>query len=174
MVDEKVLFKILISREDRALMQKQIIEKYKQSLISFTLNIPGPNKDSIKYREIHKEGMKAIVNSIENNGYRVEFSKIIYKETGAEGFVSLDIDPVELKNITTKIEDTHELGRLFDIDVFDSEHNQISRNDLGTPSRKCLLCHENAKICGKLRTHSLEELLQKIDNMYNLFFKTIN
>lgn len=173
MVDNKILFEILKSREDRVLMQKRIINKYNHSLISFTLNIPGSNKDSIEYRKIHNEGMKAIINTIAKNGYSIEFSETIYKGTGAEGFVSLDIDPIKLKNITTKIEDTHELGRLFDIDVFDYEHNQISRNNLGAPSRKCLLCNEDARICGKLRTHSLEELLQKINDMYHLFFQNI-
>lgn len=170
MVDKRALYEILKSREDRAAMQKKIIDKYKHSLISFTLNIPGPNKDNLKYRKIHDVGMNAITDLIKDKGYKIEFINVIYKNTGAEGYISIDIDPHELKMITMKIEDNHELGRLFDIDVFNSSYNQISRKDLNYLPRKCLLCGEDARVCSKTRAHSLEELIKKINQMYDSFF----
>lgn len=169
MVDKKVLYEILNSRENRALMQKKIIEMYKHSLISFTLNIPGPNKDSIEYRRIHDEGMRAITNTLEEKGYKIEYIERIYKSTGAEGYISIDIEPIELKIITVEIEDTHSLGRLFDIDVFDRDHNQISRRDIGYHPRKCLICDKDARVCSRSGLHSLDELIEKINYIYNSF-----
>lgn len=170
-MDEKVLYQILQSREDRALKQEEIIAKYKQPIISFTLNIPGPIKDSSRYREIHDLGMDLISNTLKSEDYDIEYMEKINKSTGPEGYFSINIDPLELKKITVKIENEHALGRLFDIDIFDSNIEQIARAELGLGPRKCLICENEAKVCNKAASHSIEELLNRIDNIYNLYFK---
>jgi len=170
MVDKKILMEILKSREDREIKQKEIIHKYKNSIISFTLNIPGPNKDSIKYRKIHDVGMETIINKLKDKGYKIDYIENIYKITGPEGYISLCINPIELKRITTTIEETHKLGRLFDMDVFDFNHNQISRRSLGYNPRKCLLCDKDAKVCSRSSSHSLEELIYKVNQIYYSYF----
>ena len=40
----------------------------------------------------------------------------------------------------TQIEEDGALGRLFDIDVMTAESPKISRQQLGSPPRRCLLC----------------------------------
>ena len=47
-------------------------------------------------------------------------------------------------------------------DVLEKENTKISRNDLGFPERKCLLCDNPACQCGRSRKHSIEELRKKI------------
>ena len=170
MIDEQIFHQILNSREDRALMQEKIIDKYNLPIISFTLNIPGPIKDSLEYRKIHEVGMELISNTFKKADYNIEFRSNIQKNTGPEGYFAIAIDPLELKKITIRIENEHPLGRLFDIDVFDSNHKQISRSDLGLNPRRCLICKEQAKVCNKSRVHSLEELTDEIEIIYNLYF----
>lgn len=172
MIDENIFYEILKSREDRSLMQERIIQKFNLPIISFTLNIPGPKKDSLEYRNIHGVGMEVISSTIIKTKYNIEYMESMDKRTGPEGYFSVDIDALELKRITVKIENEHQLGRLFDIDVFDFNHRQISRSDLDLSPRKCLLCEEIAKVCNKSGTHALEELIGKIDNMYNLYFNS--
>lgn len=166
MVDKEILYEILNSREERAARQKSLIEEYNNSLISFTLNIPGAKKDSPSYRDIHDIGMKKILNDIDKNAYKILYSQSYHKNTGSEGFIVVDMDPFQLKKLTLVIEDTHELGRIFDIDVLDTNHNQIGRNDLGAKPRKCLICSENAKVCSRSGRHSIDQLLEKIDELY--------
>ncbi|MBR4411438.1 MAG: citrate lyase holo-[Firmicutes bacterium] len=41
----------------------------------------------------------------------------------------------------------------------------ISRSQLGAGPRKCLLCGENAKACARSRAHSMDDLLNKINEI---------
>lgn len=170
MINEDIFYAILKSREDRSLMQEEIIHKYNLPIISFTLNIPGPKKDSLEYRNIHNIGMDIISKTLKGRKYNIEYMESTHKTTGSEGYFSLDIDSLELKRITVKIENEHPLGRLFDIDVFDSNHRQISRSDLDLSPRKCILCEEIAKVCNRSKAHTLEELIEEINKIYNLYF----
>ncbi|MCO9197661.1 citrate lyase holo-[acyl-carrier protein] synthase, partial [Salmonella enterica subsp. enterica serovar Mbandaka] len=34
----------------------------------------------------------------------------------------------------------------------------LTREKLGYPKRKCLLCTEEAKVCGRSRTHTVKEM----------------
>lgn len=171
MIDKKLFLDILQSREDRAQKQIDILKQYPYSLVSFTLNTPGIIKDNELYREIHKEGFKQILNFIEDNNLEIKYKEYINKSTGAEGYVSVDVAAEELKRFTVALEINHPLGRIFDIDVFDMEHNQISRNDLGLESRKCLLCNKDAKICMREKNHSYEELILRIEQLSKAYLK---
>lgn len=162
MIDKKILKQILDSREARSDKQRELISKYNKSLISFTLNIPGKVKDSPNYRNIHREGMKAILNKLEEKAIPIIYKESFNKITGSEGYIVADLNPIDLKKITVEIEENHFLGRIFDIDVFDSYHNQISRSDLKTSPRKCLLCNNDARVCMRMKTHTYEELINKI------------
>lgn len=165
MINEKILLEILKSREDRANRQEELLKKYPYSLISFTLNTPGEIKDSILYRRIHKKGIEAIYNIVKKNDYENIYSEEILKSTGPEYYLIIDIDAYTLKKLMVSIEDSHELGRIFDIDVFDKDHNQIGRAELGLELRKCLICNEDARKCMRNKAHSYEELIRKIEEM---------
>lgn len=164
---------ILKSREDRANKQVEILKDYPYSLVSFTLNTPGIIKDNETYRGIHKIGITEILYSIERNDYDVEYKEEILKDTGSEAYFSIDIDSRELKRTMVDIEAHHPLGRVFDIDVFDKNHNQMSRSDLKLESRKCLLCNKDARICMREKNHSYEELILKIEEL-NRSYKVID
>ena len=165
MVDENLVFEILKSREDRANKQEEILKDYPYSLISFTLNTPGLIKDNESYRRIHTIGKNEILKAIKDKDYRLKNIEEINKATGSESYISVDIDSKELKRITVDIENHHPLGRIFDIDVFDCNHNQISRSDLGLESRKCLICHKDARLCMREKNHSYEDLILKIEEL---------
>jgi DNA-binding GntR family transcriptional regulator len=94
----------------------------------------------------------------------------IEKNTGREGFISVDLDPYQAKKIAAEIEDTHDLGRIFDIDVFDQLHNQLNREAIQLKPRKCLLCDKEALVCMKMKTHTYEELIEKVEQIGNSYF----
>lgn len=63
------------------------------------------------------------------------------------------------------MEETHPLGRLFDVDVYDEAGSGISREELGSPVRKCLICEKDAKLCGRSRSHTVKELYERIESI---------
>lgn len=79
------------------------------------------------------------------------------------------MDPMNLKKITVSIEEKNELGRLFDFDVLNTKGENISRIQIGLQERKCLLCNENAKGCGRSRKHSIDDLLNKVNQIIKNF-----
>jgi len=133
-----------------------------------TLNIPGPVKRTPLYDEIHKEGIKCLFEAIGSGN--IVFAKVIYNDTGAEGYICADIDAVELKKIAVKIEAVHPLGRIFDIDVYDRDHSCVSREMLELSERKCFLCEKPAKECARSRRHSLEEIIEYINATAESYF----
>jgi len=76
-------------------------------------------------------------------------------------------DPLFVKKITIHVEETPPLGRLFDIDVYDKAGNGIGRAELGYPVRRCLICEKDAKLCGRSRSHTVEELYGCVESMIN-------
>ncbi len=119
----KTLMEILESRELRAKKQIELLTRYPYTLISFTLNTPGPIKSSGLYTNIHKAGIQHLMKVLQDMDVNIVHMETIEKNTGREGFISVDLDPYQAKKIAAEIEDTHDLGRIFDIDVFDVPPN---------------------------------------------------
>lgn len=157
---------ILDSKERRAKIQKDLIRKYNKALISFTLNIPGKIKDTPTYRDIHMEGVRIIEESLNKRNWPILFKKEIENTSGREAYLIVDIDANRLKNIAIDIEESDLIARIFDIDVFDKNHQQISRIDLGVNPRRCLLCSLDARICMRMKNHTYEDLLKEINNIW--------
>ena len=63
--------------------------------------------------------------------------------------------------MTVAIEESSQLGRLFDIDIIDINFEKLSRKSF----RKCLICEEQAQECGRSRKHSVEELQNKVEEI---------
>ncbi len=170
-INMKIVTDILNSREIRANKQKDLLKIYPCTLISFTLNTPGVVKNSNLYRKIHNEGMKCILEVLRDIKNPILNILTNDNSSGNEGFISINANPIQIKEITIRIEDTHPLGRIFDFDVFDSEQNQISRSRLGFKSRRCLICEEIALVCMKTKKHSYEELINKVEEVGTKYFE---
>ena len=55
---------MLAARERRAAVQQQLLEKYRLPLISYTLNIPGPIKDSPLIRRAFHRGKQLLYSAL--------------------------------------------------------------------------------------------------------------
>lgn len=169
--EEQNLQDILASRDHRVQIQQYFLERYKSSLISYKLNIPGPVKYNSFIKEIFDEGLLAIKNKLKEDSVEIIDEKVLYKNSGPEYFAACKDAPSLIKEITTMIEETHPLGRLFDFDILDIEGNQLSRQQIGREPRKCLMCEKNAFECGRSRNHSVNELLDHIEKIALAYFK---
>ena len=169
---KSILEVILSGKEKRAAIQKQLLEKYSGPLISFTLNIPGPCKDSMKFTEIHDIGMKAITEALQNEKILILNQAVEEGAAGPTGFLNVNSNKLIIKEIAVAIEETHPLGRLFDIDVLVEGGHILTRSELKLKDRSCLLCPNTAAtICRREQRHSLDELLRKIEEMIETYHK---
>ncbi|NLY19991.1 MAG: triphosphoribosyl-dephospho-CoA synthase CitG [Tissierellia bacterium] len=166
---ERLCMDILDSREERAKLQRELIGEYNQPVISFTLNIPGIRKNSNRYAKVHRLGVQLILDSI--NEEEILYSDYKELETGNEFYLVAEVDPIELKIMTSEIENMHILGRIFDIDVIDTDYKSISRTEIGLEKRKCIVCGNEAYGCVRSKAHSLEEVLEVIDEKIDSYIK---
>ncbi len=162
------LEQILDSRTHRAERQQAALADGAACLVSFTLNIPGNVKQFPLARAAFSEGLALLRDAF---GSTVIQENTMDEPTGCEALLVLDTDPAEAKRKAVHIEDTQSLGRLFDMDVLDADGRSLSRTDLGAAQRTCLICGQSAKVCGRSRAHSPEQLQARIGQLLDDHFK---
>ena len=159
---EVTLEQVLLQRDQRVHLIRQLSDQYPQhSILSFKLNIPGPIKNNDTIKAVFNEGLNALPS------HPVKQVVANYLAGGPEAILVYTMSPSALKQQMVTLEETHPLGRLFDCDV-----ESIKRQDLGYSGRQCLICDQQAQVCGRSRTHSVDQLIAKIEEIIdysNLF-----
>ena len=156
------LAQMLDARERRAAAQREILRRERKPLISFTLNLPGAYKDFPLARDAFHHGKRMIGLVLEAGGYTIFHQSERMDKTGYEAFFTVDAPADALKRLVVPLEERHELGRLFDIDVLDTDGAKMCRQTLGLPGRKCLICDKPALVCIRGHAHSSEELTGRV------------
>ncbi len=145
---------ILDSREERSLTIRNFLVQF-ELVISVKANTPGPDKN--RYSSLFL--VRLFSNQVANE---LKISYRLYDSLDGHYalFLINDSDPKTIKTQMITIEETHQLGRLIDIDV---HHNKLELHR--EHPRKCLICELDAFACVKCGTHSLTDLLKKTDTM---------
>ncbi|NLI92618.1 MAG: citrate lyase holo-[acyl-carrier protein] synthase [Peptococcaceae bacterium] len=164
-MENNLFEQILRGREQRAERQRQLIETYQKPLVSLTLNIPGPDKISSPLDKVHSVGVEILEKELKNHNYAVVWKEQSVNPAGHQAFLVVDADPRQLKELTVNIEEQQPLGRIFDYDVFDCGAKQVNRELLGLRGRTCLLCGEKTDICRRSKKHTLDELMNCINQI---------
>ncbi len=156
---EVSLTEVLDAREKRVQKQQALLAQYKKPLLCFTMNIPGPEKVNRDVKLGFFIGKQLLKDTLK--GRRVLHAEEQISPAGCEAFYVLDMPAADLKRLTVELEDADTLGRLFDMDVLDTDGQKLDRQSLGYPKRKCLICEKDAVVCGRSRAHTVEELQDK-------------
>lgn len=156
---EVTLLEILDAREKRVQRQRELLEAYKKPLICFTMNIAGPKKVNDLIREGFGYGKRLLQAQL--SGIPILHFEDRSGITGCEAFFVADAAPERLKALTSEIEDTLPIGRLFDMDVLTPDGKKLSRQEMGLPQRTCLLCGRSAYLCSRSQAHSVPELQER-------------
>ena len=173
------LEQLLQSRDNRAQHQKDLLGAHPgKSLLCLTVQLPGPEKRNACSLAVARAGVEAI-----RAAFSAEYEELRDLETGYEAYFLVGLPPADAKRLACRIEDTHPLGRLMDIDVLSTFSAQnvdgmpnnpvastktaqiVDRAAMGLPPRRCLLCGNPARYCMRARTHTRQELLDKIEQM---------
>lgn len=155
---EATLSQILDAREQRCARQRCLLQRYRVPLICFTMNIAGPEKTSGLICRVFRLGLFRLDAQLKGAGLHVLHFEQEEAVTGCQAFYAVDAPAQVLKKLTCEIEDMDPVGRLFDMDVLDVTGHKAERQSLGLPSRRCLLCQQDARVCGRSRAHSLPAL----------------
>ena len=158
---------LLASRDTRQARQQQWIGLHQVTLISFTVVFPGAIKDSHLVRHIFNQGLNALKQVALCRQWVLLSQQSFALKTGPECFVAVDADANLVKKALIEAEELSPIGRLWDFDVFDAQGQQYSRSQLNQTSRSCLICDNEAKVCARLRTHPLSEILNRIEELAN-------
>ncbi|ARU49319.1 triphosphoribosyl-dephospho-CoA synthase CitG [Sulfurospirillum diekertiae] len=160
MIDQPTTLEtILYAKEERAWKQKELLSRHPlASLISLTINIPSLIKLSHEAVVAHEIAHQALLEMLQEEGIELLACESKLSPSGAESFFTCKVDAKVLKAFTCKVEMTHPLGRLMDIDVLDLTGNILSRSALGLPKRRCFACEEEAQLCARSQRHTYAEL----------------
>ena len=158
---EVSLREMLDARERRAEQQRELLEAFQQTLVCFTMNIAGPVKNSPLIGRGYALGRRLLRQQLAAAGMEVTHFEEIREKTGNEAFFLVDSSPLAVKKITSEIEDSAPIGRLFDMDVLDKTGRKIDRQELGKEGRRCLICGGMATACARSRAHGVAQLQEK-------------
>lgn len=161
---------LLSARDNRAERQTGWLIHYRRTVISLTLVTPGVVKDSIRYRNTMGVALQACDQLLWQQRWRVLDRQVLWLPTGPEAMWCVDHDASEVKALSTLLEQTHPLGRLWDIDVICPQQGAIGRKALGREMRRCLLCDEPAHACSRSRQHSPEQVIACVEAMIDDWF----
>ena len=162
---------MLNARDRRHAIQQELIRTHGATVISFTLNVPGPVKIFPLGEMTFEEGVRLIDSQLHAWKIPVLEKRTIRDFTGNEQFWSVKGDDLFIKETLCLLEDSLSFGRLFDIDVIRTDETKVSRTELGFPGRKCLLCSNDAFVCSRSRTHTVKELLDKACELMKDYFE---
>lgn len=158
------LHELLASRDARHAMQHALLAEHPgKTLVCLTVVMPG----SVKRNEASLTVAHAAVAAMRRAFATRDGcpTPLIERDlnTGYEAYLLSDLPLLDAKRTAVAIEDSHPLGRLFDIDIIDRQGIPVSRDRVGVGPRRCLVCDREARYCMRMRWHTQEEIWQKID-----------
>ena len=146
---EVSLEQVLLARENRAGRQQRLLAQYGLPLVSFTMNMAGPVKDTPLSRFAFQAGVAALTKRL---GGPVSCC-LTEAVTGCEALLVYDRPAQALKDVCMELEST-EVGRLYDLDVLDAAGEKLSRPEM----RRCLVCGGPVAACSRSRAHGLDAI----------------
>ena len=144
---------ILRARDARADAQRRLLRTYRLPLVSFTMNIAGPVKFSPLIELAFDAGLEALRTAL---GQPVA-AEIIRPATGCEALLVYDRPAAALKAACLTLEAATPVGRLYDLDVLDTDGNKLSRIE----QRTCLICGGPVTVCSRSRAHGLDAIVNR-------------
>jgi len=150
--DINILDKILKARENRAFLRKNISEKNVIS-ISLSLNIPGYPKSNELITSFFEQILSELEIYLYSNRICVENSEKIIDEAGNFWISAINtnnISEFEIKLLTEKFEENHNVGRIIDVDITNVKCENVSSGK----AKKCIICDLPAIVCMRNNNHS--------------------
>ncbi|MBD5169379.1 MAG: triphosphoribosyl-dephospho-CoA synthase CitG [Oscillibacter sp.] len=155
---EVTLTEMLDAREARSRRQEALLRQYGAPLISFSMNIAGPVKDSPLLRRAFRTGVGQLDAGLRAWGLEVLSREETLAVTGCEALYAVSGAAEKIKALCVSIEDGSPLGRLFDMDILSPDGSKLDRDAVGGGPRNCIVCGAKGRGCASRRIHAVPEL----------------
>ena len=164
---EITLDQLLQARDDRYAKQVALTQAWPdRTLVCLTVVLPGPVKRDARSLRVATAALPAIREALSPT-----YEELHDLPTGYEGYFLVDLPLLETKRRCIDLENTHPYGRLLDLDVLEPVGDTVipvSRERVGEPPRRCLLCDRPARECMRAHTHTPAEISAAIDRLLGL------
>ena len=148
---------ILRARDGRADAQQRLLHSHRLPLVSFTMNIAGPVKSAPLIELAFDAGLEALYDALG----QPEAAEIIRPATGCEALLVYDRPAAALKDTCLTLETAAPIGRLYDLDVLDTDGSKLSRPE----PRACLICGGPVTVCSRSRAHGLDAIVGRTNEI---------
>ena len=164
------------SGELRAARNQRVLKKWELltpggeiCLVEFSLNIAGAVKTFPFARAAFREEVRELSDRLSR--FSVLKTEVYEKNTGDCAFFLLKSQAIQVKKFLVSVEESHPLGRLFNLDVCGPDGISVKRHDLGLLPRTCLVCGEDAHVCAEKKSHSMELIQWQTAKLFLEFFR---
>lgn len=164
------------SVELRAARDRRVLKKWELltpggeiCLVEFSLNIAGTVKTFPFARAAFREEVRELSDRLSR--FSVLKTEVYEKNTGDCAFFLLKSQAIQVKKFLVSVEESHPLGRLFNLDVCGPDGISVKRHDLGLLPRTCLVCGEDAHVCAEKKSHSMELIQWQTAKLFLEFFR---
>lgn len=162
-------------RKNRFKIQRELMDEFNMPLLFMKVNYPCTVKDNLLSKDIIIE-MDRLLADIHRDSIQYKLFSITAE--GPNSIMLINESAESLKKTAVFIQDNHILGRVMHISVYNNETGiPVTREEIGLPKRKCILCEDFAENCIKLNRHSREEIIREINRSYieylETFFETV-
>ena len=166
-----ILAAILVEREARWNMRRELAAEHGQPVLSLTLNIPGADKNPAGSAQAFDSLRQALGRAIVRHCGHAACFAAETERAGVDGpcwIAAVNLDPAQLKALCVAVEEDHPLGRLADADVLNALGQPVNRADVGLPARHCFLCEAPASLCRRQGKHAPEEIMAHVHGLLAL------
>ncbi len=164
---------MLMARDHRVDMQRELIDAFRDPVVCFMLNIPGPHKVDDDFLWAFDRGINSIKEAFRTHDIIINKEVREVVVTGCVYYASVHSDAIDIKKAMCEIEEADRIGRIFDIDVLRTDGSKVSREEFDMGPRKCLMCEREAHICARNRSHTVKEMIEEIHKIIENTRKTV-
>ena len=170
----QVIREILDARELKASAQREAIEANECAVIGLGVNIPGASKRDAWIVRFLFYGEAALRRKLARSQMETNVSRFYLTKGGCFCIIPVQADARVLKSICVEFEEETSYHRLFDVDVIDKHNAPVGRSALRLPPRKCFCCDKDAVLCVRSRSHTDNEVNDKVQQMKTAFLCELN
>lgn len=164
------LDELLAAKDRRTLRQADMLEHYQQPVISLTLVSPGEIKDSLRCRNTMGVVLQMCDQLLWENRRQVLDRQVLWLPTGPEVLWCVAHPAAEIKAHCADLEQTHPLGRLWDLDVICLQQGHVGRQLLEANLKRCLICDAPTHACSRSRTSPVEQVVSRVEKTIDDWF----
>ena len=162
---------MLLAREQRVQRREDGLAHYRMPMITFSVVMPGPVKLCPMSELIAEEADRAVCERLSALGWESHLLWSHNAPSGPEALFAVACEADLLKKAMVELEESHPLGRLWDLDVHGADGQAISRRDIGLAPRRCLICDQPAHACARSRRHEIKDIMRAMEERIRRFVK---